>query len=160
MQGCMSAQMDVGYVNWDLNGDHLLNNFEFLKGYRKSHYFLTWTSKGNKLDENQFYTAVFIKLDKNRDDVLTSDEFNSKIDFYYFDKNANFRLWDEDGNKEITSDEFKGCAGKSELLSMWDTSADKNISDWEVARGMFYLCDLNKDGEVGSLEFNIWNVNR
>lgn len=160
MYNCIQTKPYQNYANLDSNRDNHLSRYEFISGYRKSKYFLRW-SNGQNLNEPAFYDSIYHKINISGDHGLISEEFERKINYYYLDRRSEtFNHWDDDNSHTIDRSEFIDHAGRSALFTRWDRSGDGRISEREMADGMFYLCDLDGDGSITSIEFNIWKVNR
>ena len=156
---CATVRKYPNYTNWDLNGDSMLNRYEFLTGYTKSNYFLRWG--GGKLAANDFIRQIFNAMDHNKDTRLTCEEFHSKVDYYFHSSFNNiFYDWDDNRDNVLVVAEFEHLASQTELTSHWDTTSDNKLSEREIAVGMFYLSDVDHNKSVDLLEFNIWKVNR
>ena len=157
---CATVGMRSGYTDWDSNRNGQLNRYEFVTGYQESNYFFRW-NRAKNISAQQFYETMFHEMDQNKDSLLTCQEFSSKISYYYFQSASDeCATWDDNHDKAVTKEEFNVHAMQSKLLSVWDISDDKKISEREMATGMFFLCDLDNDGTITPVEFNIWKMNR
>lgn len=157
---CALVQPNPGYVNWDSSNDERLTRNEFVRGYIRSNYFFKWSKNRAALSIDAFQDSLFRFMDTNDDRQLTEEEFASRITFYsqgIFE--GDFHTWDSDGNSCLTLREFKNSAGRK-LTPLWDTTADHQITEKEIALGMFQVCDANSDDEVDAVELGIWLANR
>lgn len=151
----------TSYANWDRDSDGKLDRYEFTTGYLQSKYFKKWTSEKKPMSYERLYQVTFNSLDTDHDEKLTKMEFDPKIgSFYKGNFQESFTRWDSDGNSILDKSEFFRSVCKTDLASHWDTSGDKRISTRELASGMFYIGDLDNNGRINSLEFNIWKINR
>ena len=161
LASCAGSKMYSSYTDWDSNSNKNVDRYEFVNGYAQSDYFDKWSKGKESISYEEFYEGVFKDLDADKDNKLSLVEFNSKIDFFYFGLfNGGFNKWDSDSNASLDANEFYNEVRKTNLASIWDTSDDKRISRRELAGGMFYLSDADNNGQVDSLEFNVWKVNR
>jgi hypothetical protein len=92
---------------------------------------------------------------------LSRDEFETRIEYFYFGLfNEEFSDWNKNGNLTLEPNEFYNEISETNLATVWDTTGDKQITERELAGGMFYLSDADSDGVVNPLEFNAWKNNR
>jgi Ca2+-binding EF-hand superfamily protein len=157
--GC-SSSLIASYDNWDMDGDNILSAHEFNTGYSKSNFFKKW-SKKKSITYSNFYSRLFTSADYDNDRQLTSREFSSKL--LYFIRGIaldDFSKWDNDSNSILNEMEFMSKIKTVSVADRWDTSMDGRISEQEFADQMFKLADVNSDGFVNIVEFNIWNANR
>ncbi|MEQ9440386.1 MAG: hypothetical protein RIG62_15130 [Cyclobacteriaceae bacterium] len=116
------AGINVRYGDWDNDGDNVLNENEFFKGF-----YGTWDrDDNNTVNEEEFQTA-------------TENLFVN----YDFDKSGEFSDWDTDGNSELTQEEFingmkqsihasKDPNAVNRLFTVWDLDNDKKIERIEL----------------------------
>ncbi len=158
---CATPRMaTMSYKDWDSNGDAIVDRSEFLNAYAHANYFEKWSS-GSSATYAELFEGIFKTLDTNKDLKIDQREFESRVKPFYFNMfHGSFSGWDNDGSNNIDKQEFMKHVSSTDLAVLWDTSGDKYITDSELASGMFYLCDANKDHQIDEIEFNIWKVNR
>jgi len=156
-----STKVFTSYQDWDSNKDGGIQRAEFVDGYAGSNYFKKWGKGANFISYDDFLKDAFMSLDKNKDSNLDRGEFESQIDIYYFGTLSNsFGQWDKNSNGSIEKAEFIDGAKMNKLASLWDIDRDKSISEYEMASGMFDLCNANKDLKVDQQEFDTWRAKR
>lgn len=116
------AGIDVRYGDWDNDGDNVLNEGEFYKGF-----YSVWDKdNSNSVNEDEFQVAaenLFINYD--------------------FDEFGDFAQWDADGNSELSEQEFDNGLKSaikasnnpetvSRLFTVWDLDNDKKIERIEL----------------------------
>ena len=161
MMSCSSPTQYHSYSAWDANSNQSLDRYEFVNSYTQSDYFDKWSDGKAFISYEDLYEGVFKSMDTDQDTRVSRDEFEAKIDHFYFGLfNGSFNSWDSDGNMYLNGPEFYKHVCKTNLASIWDTSDDKRISQREFAGGMFYLSDANSNGTVDTKEFNTWKNSR
>ncbi|HEY5744947.1 MAG TPA: hypothetical protein VIU12_02615 [Chryseolinea sp.] len=157
---CSATSPMFGYQDWDTDKNAGIDQSEFVTAYLKNDAFEKWSVNG-AIPLHNFYSGVYTTVDKDRNDSISPYEFKIQVKkFYYNDFPEHFRDWDTNSNGAISHEEFMSALKKTTLAALWDTSCDGWISELEMAKGMSYYADLNKDRHVDDLEFNIWKVNR
>nr|WKN37419.1 hypothetical protein K4G66_01685 [Tunicatimonas sp. TK19036] len=116
------AGINVRYGDWDNDGDNVLNESEFFKGF-----YSVW--------------------DNDNDDVVNEEEFQTATENlfvnYDFDQFGEFSDWDADGNGELTEQEFDNGMNQAiqtnndpeavnRLFTVWDLDNDKKIERIEL----------------------------
>lgn len=158
---CSAPKTYTSFSDWDSSQDRKLNRSEFVNAYINQNYFDRWSQNGYSLSYSSFFEKVFDFLDKDHDGLVGIIEFNSQIKSFYFGLfSENVSTWDDDVSASISKTEFIQHVSRTNLASVWDTNADKNISESEMAGGMFYIGDVNGDGVVDEIELNLWKRNR
>ena len=159
--GCSTVLQVPSYTNWDGDENNSLDRYEFTTGYSRSKFFTKWAGHNFSLSTGEFADQIFQALDSDQDKKLSIAEFDGQIDKYYFGMfNETFSSWDDNSNASIERGEFKSHAAKTEIARMWDTSGDNQITEREMADGMFYWCDVDRSGMIDPIEFNVWTANR
>jgi Ca2+-binding EF-hand superfamily protein len=158
---CSSTSRVSSYTNWDENQNNSLDRYEFTSGYSRSKFFTKWAGQKFSIPSREFADQIFYALDSDHDQKLSIGEFDGRIDAYYFGMfNETFSRWDDNSTASIEKGEFQRHAAKTKITKMWDTSGDGEISEREMADGMFYWCDADRSGMIDPVEFNVWTANR
>ncbi|MFC0677647.1 hypothetical protein ACFFGH_07295 [Lysobacter korlensis] len=97
---------DVGFAEWDMDGNGLIGNDEFRMGFDKQDWFdVLDKDNNNMLSNGEFASAsagwgldsnAFVNWDANRDGVLSDDEFGEGA----------FGVWDKNDDGLLDDDEF------------------------------------------------------
>ena len=145
---------------WDINHNESLDLAEFIEGYVKAKFFTRWQVNSIPISDSVFLYKTFDFLDRNHDQVLDSSEYLSRRVLWSFRGSLNLKKWDRNQDKIIENDEFIQTAQKENLAKEFDLTTDGQITMSEMAQGMFEVCDKNRDAEVSSMEFYLWEVYR
>lgn len=157
---CSATCPTLGYQDWDSDKSDGIDQSEFVAAYLQNHAFDKWSSNRSVTLLN-FYNGIYTTVDKDKNNSISRYEFETQVKKFYYDQfQEQFTDWDADSNDALSRQEFMHAIEKSSLAAVWDTSRDGSISELEMARGMSYYADQNKDQHVDDLEFNIWKVNR
>ena len=155
------VQMLTSYQGWDENKDGAIQRNEFVDGYTSSNYFKRWSNGGSSISYDDFLNDAFSFIDKDRSAGLDKNEFDSQINAYYFKTQSNsFEHWDKNSDDSIDKMEFTFRAKVNNLAPLWDNDNDKRISEYEMASGMYDLCNTNNDTKVDQQEFDTWRAKR
>jgi len=156
---CSVTSPPWGYQDWDSDKSAGIDQGEFVAAYLQNHAFSKWSSNRTVTLLN-FYDGVYTTVDKDGNNSISRYEFDTQVNKFYYDQfREHFKDWDADSNDALSRQEFIRAIEKSSLAALWDTSCDGSISELEMAGGMYYYADQNKDQHVDDLEFNIWKVN-
>lgn len=142
----------VYYERWDQNADLKIDRNEFRAGYLDSHFFKRWSKKSDAISLSAFCDSVFKSVDVTSDNRLDSVELHSKTAYYM--------IGDSVAHEQLAKDEFRQNICNSDIAGRFDKASDQQISAEEMAIAMFDVCDTNKDGNISSLEFYLWEVYR
>lgn len=145
---------------WDKNDNERLDLAEFVEGYNKAKFFSRWTEDSESIADSTFLSRTFSSLDRNKDTVLDSTEFTSRRVLWTFRGARDLRAWDANQDNIIQFDEFIQKAQSEKIALEFDLSADGQITNTEMAQGMFEVCDKNDDNSVKGLEFYLWEIYR
>jgi hypothetical protein len=143
---------------WDKNQNESLDLAEFVEGYHTSRFFEKW-NKSKSISDSAFFHFMFGRLDGNHDMTLDSAEYNSRKVLWSFPGTISLKQWDKNHDGALGLNEFMEAANQN-LLRDFDSSADGQITEAEMAQAMFRVCDKNHDGQVRSMEFYLWEVYR
>lgn len=159
-----TTHLFTSYQDWDANKDGAIQRAEFIDGYSGSNYFSKWnngSTSTRSISYDDFLNDAFTFLDTDKNAKLDKSEFDSQIDKYYFGIQSNsFGQWDKNSNGAIDKTEFIQRAKNDNLAPLWDVDSNKSISEYEMASGMFDLCNTNKDLKVDQQEFDVWRAKR
>lgn len=144
---------------WDKNGNEGLDLAEFVEGYHAWGFYEKWAEKSKPISDSTFLHRMFGLLDGNHDRALDSAEYNSRRVLWSLPENLNTQQWDKNQDRVLGLSEFMQEANQH-LVRLFDTSADGQITEDEMAHAMFAVCDKNHDGQVRSMEFYRWEVYR
>lgn len=84
-----NASRDFGmegqnWADWDVNKDNRLDENEFRTGAARNNNYSTWDRDGDKmLNEREYSDGVFGLWDNDRDGALTNDDYNTRYNRYY-----------------------------------------------------------------------------
>jgi len=158
---CAAPKMYLSFSDWDTDHTGSIERQEFVRGYTDQDYFDKWSPDKGSIGYAEMQKRLFMSLDRDKDLKLDRAEFNDKIDRFYFGLfHDQFDGWDDSHDDSICQQEFKKHVSASNLSSVWDANGDKEISEQEMAGGMFYVCDFNGDTRIANIEFEKWRVNR
>ncbi len=164
--GCESLRVHTskkdwaGLEHWDANGNATLDLDEFVKGYSKKDFFDRWDTRSRKISDSVFLYQMFAFLDRNHNNVLDSAEYSSRRILWTFSGTKRLKKWDENKDKIIQRNEFMERARDENIAGAFDIIADGQITESEMAEGMFDVCDKDHDGTVSGMEFYLWEVYR
>lgn len=158
---CAAPKRYMAFADWDASRNSTVERNEFVRGYTALSYFDEWSDHKSPITYAEMANGVFSSLDHNDDFMLTSDEFSSQINLFYFGLfHDRFEAWDDDRDKRVGRAEFDRHIIASRFALTWDTNGDKLISEREMAGGMFYVSDANSDGKVTDTELHEWKESR
>jgi Ca2+-binding EF-hand superfamily protein len=159
--GCGSLNMHQGAPDWDLNDNSKLTQAEFVAGYQKSRFFNQWDRSKNYITSDQFISGLFDRFDTDGNHSISANEYKTRIHRYISGQQMpDFSTADLDKSDDLKENEFQEAMTVANIVEEWDMSHDGKVSDDEMAKGVFHRCDLDNNGMLNTLEFNIWIVNR
>jgi hypothetical protein len=157
---CGAPTLTYNYQDWDADENKGIDQSEFVAAYVQNHAFKNWSSTP-LLDSADFLNDIFTVTDSNVDNQISPYEFDTQLNkFYIATGHQKFKDWDGNNDATLHRDEFMSAIKQTNLLSLWDPSCDGRIDELEMANGMFYYADMNKNQRVDELEYNIWKVSR
>lgn len=154
MIGC--SQRRFNYQKWDVDRNDQLERLEFVNGYDRASCFRKWARGKYSIAITTFIQNLFTSADRNADKKLDTTEFEMITDYFHFGfANSSFILWDNNADGSLNKKEFAEQAEKT-IGKKWDISADKQLSLYEMAGGVFFTYDKNNNGTMDSSEFAYW----
>lgn len=148
-------QEDLNFADFDRNGDGLIQQIEFTEVFT-IHYYDDWNLEDDEyLDDEDFYSSVFKVWDENSDDVLSREEWTGGYDYYYgnYVVVVDYEEVDRDQSGQVSIEEYNDWAFGTSFYNDWDTDKDKNLSEAELARGLFNIWDTDNSGTIEKDEF-------
>lgn len=154
-----SAQDKMSFETWDGNGNGIIERTEFLLNAKK---FEKWDkNRDNRLSTEEFQESFFEMYDTDNDDAINQSELqqtNKHINMVT-SGGLDFNSLDGDGNMSISENEFKTNVNK--IFNPWDMNQDNYISKGEFYDNIFNWWDTDKSGDITRNEFdkakNIFN---
>lgn len=151
--GC-NRQVNLDFYDFDLNENNQIEESEFVEVFTDNFY-QDWNKTDDPyLDDEAFHQVVFDVWDVDDDEFMTRDEWVRGYDYYY----GNYVVVDYediDLNKDnyIVYQEYYDVVGDTDFFVEWDLNRDLNISEEELAQGVFNRWDVNNDGIIDLDEF-------
>lgn len=76
---------DQTWTEWDENRDGSLNDIEFQKGISSLNFFNDWDkNRSEKVDFDEMAAGIFSRWDTNKDNLLSSEEYQEKFYTYLY----------------------------------------------------------------------------
>ena len=147
------------FEDWDRNHNSSLDRAEFAQGYDEAEFFSRWNTKLKPINSSDFLRKTFNVIDENKDNILDSIEYKSRRALWTLPGDMDLSRWDADHDKTLAIEEFNQAASQN-LLHTFDQTADGQITESEMSKAMFEVCDKNGDDQVKGAEFYLWEVYR
>lgn len=147
------------FDNWDKNESNEISRSEFTLNFTDS-YVDDWNTDDNDyLDDEDFYDFTYFRVwDENRDELLSVEEWRYGFDIYYGDLVMQpYEDVDKDSDGYISYVEYKAALGKTEFYQKWDMNNDNQLSEFELAKGVFEMYDIDSSN---FLEQDEWEAFR
>lgn len=151
--GC-NRETNLDFYDFDKDESNTIERDEFVEVFT-ANFYDDWNKTDDPyLDDEAFHQVVFDVWDVDDDDFMTRDEWTSGYDYYF----GNYVVVDYDDidlNKDnyIVYDEYYNVIGDTDFFVEWDIDRDLNISEEELANGVFNRWDINNDGVLDLDEY-------
>lgn len=141
------------FEQWDQNNDQQWDEKEFKRVVEEKNFFDQWDTVDDKvLTEEELYEAIFSTYDKDSDNFLDVDEFNTWNTAW----GGNFKYdeWNTSGDNLLYNEEFLAGVKKADVFQDWDRDNNGSFTEIEVTAGLFNTWDENNDGNISNDEYN------
>lgn len=150
---------ELTFEDFDKNSDELIARSEFVDAFTY-HYVDDWNTTDNDyLDDEDFYEVVYHVWDSDDDGRLTDEEWQVGYDNYFADYIVvEYDDIDVDVDGYIVYDEYYNVIDDTEFFADWDFDTDMQLSQNELARGVFNNWDVDDSGFISESEFNDFDI--
>lgn len=150
---------DLTFDDFDKDGNALISRSEFVDVFTFN-YVDDWNTTDNDyLDDEDFFQVVYRVWDVDHDNKLTDQEWKLGYENYF--RNyvvARFEDIDVDDDSYIMYSEYYDLLGDTDFYAAWDFDGDLQISQAELARGVFNNWDMDNSGFLDRGEFNAFDI--
>lgn len=135
-----------------------IDKTEFTKAFEKGNFFrfLDWGwfefnfTNGIEFNESQFSAGMFMMLYDEYS--IPKDQWEKFAKDFRFEKQS-WATWDEDGNGELSDEEFLKGLDRLGLFDEWDLNDDGLVKEAEFAAGIFDRWDRNRNKVLSRDEY-------
>lgn len=149
-----AREKELVFDDWDEDGNGKIELKEFTKTFM-ANYYDDWNNTDNDyLDDEDFYKVTYALWDADGDGVLGAEEYQVgyKYQFGNYTKD-DYEVIDVDKDSYISYEEFRGSVDDTFYYSDWDINNDDQLSDEELAIGVFENWDYNDDLVIDPEEY-------
>ena len=153
LSGCQQ-KVDFSFEDWDANNDGQIDLPEFTYTF-KNNYYDDWDNDNDQyLDDEDFFKVVYRIWDIDGDKLLDEDEWVMGYrDFHGNTVQVDYKDINIDGNDHVVYKEYMKGMNDADFYSAWDKNNDGNLSDNELATGIFHTWDTNNNGLIEEKEY-------
>ena len=152
---------DSDYGAWDTDADEFIDNDEFRNSFSTSPYYEQWNKDDDRsVDRNEFAQGFFQTIDTDNNGILSQAEWQAGQEAYFSGDDMQeyqaLTTWDQDGDQQVTPEEFKKVLGQTDYYDEWDEDGDEKLAEAEIADGVFAMWDTDGNGVIEAQEYEDW----
>lgn len=147
----------LSFEDWDKNNSGKIEKQEFVNTFTLN-YFEDWDRKDNGyLDDEDFYQIYYDVMNRDQNGGVSEEEFTWAYEYYNRGEfRDEYENWDLNDDFILTYDEYKKGLYESTFFSQWDFDENGELSEEELATGMFRVFDIDDDGKVDRDEYDTY----
>lgn len=146
------------YDDFNAATDGTVDQNSFNEGFTDN--YDQWDTDGDgAINDQEFYSTTYNRLDQNQDGTLTEEEWQEGYDNIYGDYAADmsYDQLDADRDGSINEDEFYTGFRDTDYYDSYDADGDGNIDSDELSEGVFTHLDNNADGRLDREEYDTYS---
>lgn len=150
--------MDGGFGAYDANRDNQMDENEFSEAYQADFSGYDADTSGD-LNDQEFSQATFRSADRNRDNMVTREEWDEgrRNTFGDYADEEDYTRFDTDRSGTLSDAEWNQGFTKSDWFGTYDADRNNAVSQQEWTRADFSRWDRNGDGVLDQQEFQAYN---